>query len=110
MGLFGLIAFSVAHRTREMGIRKILGASPAQLFKLLSGEVLELILISLLIAFPFAWWAVSSWLENFTFNVGLNWQVFVFAAFAVVLLALLTISYHMLRLARTNPADTLRYE
>ena len=110
MGLFGLVAFSVARRTREMGIRKILGASPGQLFKLLSGEVVVLIVISLFIAFPFSWWAVSSWLENFSFHVGVNWQIFVFAAFAVILLAMLTISYHMLRLTRTNPADTLRYE
>lgn len=110
LGLFGLAAFTAERRTKELGIRKVLGAGVIGLAGLLSGEFLKLIAISSLLAFPVAWYAMHSWLQNFAYHISINWWVFVAAAVASVLIALITISFQTIRAAVVNPIRSLRSE
>lgn len=110
MGLFGLIAYSISQRTKEVGIRKVLGASAAQLWLLLSREIFLLIGIAILIAIPVSWWLAASWLSSFAFAIPISWLVFAIAGAAVLGVALLSVGYHITRMARSKPVDSLRYE
>ncbi len=110
MGLFGLATLAVARRTREIGIRKILGANPAGLVGLLSGEFLTLVLIAAGIAFPLAWWAMHNWLQDFAYHVPIRGWVFPAAAILALVIALLTVGIQALRAALANPVKSLRSE
>jgi ABC-type antimicrobial peptide transport system permease subunit len=110
LGLLGLTIFTAEQRTREFGIRKVLGANAASLFALLSKEFLILVVISLLVAFPIAWWAMNKWLENFAYKEDIGIATFVVAAAAALLIALSTVSIHALRAALMNPVKSLRTE
>jgi putative ABC transport system permease protein len=110
LGLFGLAAFTAERRTKEIGIRKVLGAGVMQLAGLLSGEFLKLITISSLLAFPIAWYAMHSWLQNYAFHITISWWVFVLAGAASILIALITISFQTIRTAIVNPINSLRSE
>jgi putative ABC transport system permease protein len=110
MGLFGLAAFSAEQRTKEIGIRKVLGASVFNIMGLLSKNFLLLILLSALLAFPFAWWAMKSWLDDFPYRVEISWWVFALAIVAALVIALITISFQSIRAATTNPVKSLRTE
>ena len=110
LGLFGLAAFTAERRTKEIGIRKVLGAGVMGLAGLLSGEFLKLIAFSSLLAFPVAWYAMHSWLQNYAYHITISWWVFVVAAAASILIALITISFQTIRAAVVNPIRSLRSE
>ena len=110
MGLFGLAAFSAEQRTKELGIRKVLGASAFNIVGLLSRNFLVLVVIASAIAFPIAWWAMNNWLEDFPYRVNISWWVFGIALIAALLIALITVSFQAIKAALTNPVKSLRTE
>lgn len=110
LGLFGLAAFTAERRTKEIGIRKVLGASVGGLTTLLSGEFLKLVAISSLIAFPIAWYVMHTWLQNYQYHIAINWGVFALAGIAALLIAMVTISFQTIRASLANPAKSLRSE
>jgi putative ABC transport system permease protein len=110
LGLFGLAAYAAEQRTREIGIRKVLGATIGGIIALLSRDFLRLVLVSALIAFPFAWWAMHRWLQDFAYRIDIGWEVFALAGMLSVAIALLTVSFQALRAALMNPVKSLRSE
>jgi len=110
MGLFGLAAITTEKKTKEIGIRKVLGATETQITVLLSGNFTKLIALSFVIVSPVTYWLLSVWLENFAFRIFINPLAFLFGGILALIIALLTISYHTLRSARANPVNALRYE
>jgi ABC-type antimicrobial peptide transport system permease subunit len=110
LGLFGLSAFVAEQRTREVGIRKVLGASVFTLWRLLSREFLVLVGLSLLIGGPVASWIMSGWLNNYHYHAGMSWWIFAATAGGVILITLLTVSYQAVRAALINPVKSLRSE
>ncbi|WP_229311075.1 ABC transporter permease [Larkinella soli] len=110
LGLFGLAAFTAEQRTKEIGVRKVLGASVTHVVAMLSGDFLKLVGISIVVASPVAWWAMNRWLQDFAYKTGLDWWLFALAGGAVALIALLTVSYQSIRAALTNPVKSLRSE
>jgi putative ABC transport system permease protein len=110
MGLLGLATLTVTRRTKEIGIRKVLGANPFQLVTLLSREFLTLVVFASLVAFPLAWWAMQKWLSDFAYRTNIAWWVFALAAIASIIVALLTISTQSIKAAMMNPAKSLRTE
>ena len=110
MGLFGLATLTVVRRTREIGIRKVLGASVGSVVQLLSKEFLVLVIIAALIAFPLGWWAMNKWLEDFAYRIHIAWWVFPVAGIVALLIALLTVSFQAIKAALANPVKSLRTE
>ena len=110
LGLFGLVAFTAERRFKEIGIRKVLGATSGNIMLLLSSDFLRLILLSILLAFPLAWWAMDRWLQGFAYRIPLRPALFLFAAAAILVLTLLTISFQSIKAAVSNPAERLRSE
>ncbi len=110
MGLFGLVLYSVEHRIKEIGIRKVLGASVSGIFLLLLKEFFKWILISNLIAWPIAWYVMSKWLQNFAYRTDIAATNFIMAAGLTLFIALLTMSYQSIKAALENPVEALRYE
>jgi putative ABC transport system permease protein len=110
LGLFGLIAFSSEQRTKEIGIRKVLGASVANVVALLSKDFLKLVIIAIIISIPIAWLAMNKWLQNFAYRINISWWVFVAAGLLAIIIALITVSWQAIRAARANPVKSLRTE
>jgi len=110
LGLFGLATFNTLQRVKEIGIRKVLGATVPSILMLLSKEIVVLILVANLIAWPVAWYVMGMWLDSFAFHIGMNPMVYLAAAMAAVVLALITVSTQSIKAAMTNPSHTLRYE
>ena len=110
LGLFGLSAYTAERRTKEIGIRKVLGASVGGLTRLLSREFLQLVIISAVIAFPIAWWAMHSWLQDFAYRVGINAWIFLVAGLLAIMIALVTVSFQAIRAALSNPVKAIRSE
>jgi putative ABC transport system permease protein len=110
LGLFGLAAFTAEQRTKEISVRKVLGASTANVVLLLSKDFVKLVLIAVALATPVAWYLMHQWLKDFVYRIQINPGVFVVAGGIATAIALLTVSYHAIRTALTNPADTLRSE
>jgi putative ABC transport system permease protein len=110
LGLFGLSVYTAERRTREIGIRKVLGATVQNLVTLISKEFVKLVLIAAIIAFPLAWWAMNKWLQNFAARVNIEWWVFIGAGVLAALIALLTISFQSIKTAMANPVKSLRTE
>jgi hypothetical protein len=110
LGLFGLATLTAFQRTKEIGIRKVLGASVANIIKMLSADFVWLIIIALIIASPLAWWAMHRWLEGFAYRVEIEWWMFAIAGAAAVMVALITTSYQAIRAALENPVNSLRNE
>ncbi|GAB5530188.1 MAG: hypothetical protein Roseis3KO_19650 [Roseivirga sp.] len=108
LGLFGLATFTVEKRVKEMGIRKVLGASQWNLFYLLSSTFTKQVFISFLLACPFAYWSMTSWLKDFEYQVGIGVSAFVLAGLTTVAIALITVSYRSLKAANSNPVASLR--
>jgi putative ABC transport system permease protein len=108
--LFGLATFIAEQRTKEIGVRKVLGASVPNLVSMLSKDFLKLVAIASLIAFPVAWWAMHKWLQDFAYRISIEWWVFVLAAFIALLIALLTVSVQAIKAAVANPIKSLRTE
>jgi predicted permease len=110
LGLFGLAAYTAERRTKEIGVRKVLGASIAGLAGLLSKEFLQLVALSCVIAFPLAWWFMHRWLKDYAYRTAIHWWVFALAGLAALLIALLTVSAQAIRAALANPVKSLRTE
>ena len=110
LGLFGLATFAAQQRIKEIGIRKVLGASEAGIATLLSKDFIQLVLISFVIAFPVAWWAMNKWLQSFAYRINISWWVFAVAGLAALLIALLTVSFQAIKAAIANPVKSLRTE
>ncbi|HEX5153757.1 MAG TPA: ABC transporter permease [Parafilimonas sp.] len=110
LGLFGLSIFTAERRKKEIGIRKVLGASVQSVVGLLSKDFLKLVMISAIIAFPLAWFAMNKWLEDFAYRITISWLVFIIAAAGALLIALITISFQSIKAAIANPVKSLRTE
>ncbi|UII32138.1 ABC transporter permease [Fulvivirga ulvae] len=110
IGLFGLAAYTVHQRSKEIGIRKVLGASVGQLVVMLNGNFSKLILFSCLLALPIAWWAMDQWLDQFAYKVEVGWEVFVIASAVALFISWLTVSYQSVKAALVNPVETLKDE
>lgn len=110
LGLFGLSAFAAEQRTKEIGIRKVLGASAGQVTMLLSKEFIRLVIVAILIASPVAWWTMNKWLQNFAYHTTPGWWIFIAAGILAVLIAILTISFQSIKAALANPVKSLRSE
>jgi len=110
LGLFGLSAFTISQRVKEIGIRKVLGADVRSIVSLLSKDFLKLVVVAAIIAFPVAWYAMHKWLEDFAYRVGIPWWVFVAAGIIAAVIAFATISFQAIKAARANPVKNLRTE
>jgi ABC-type antimicrobial peptide transport system permease subunit len=110
LGLLGLVMFMAQQRTKEIGIRKVLGASVSNVVGLLSKDFLKLVLIALIIAIPFGWYGMNKWLQDFAYRINIEWWVFVLAAIIVTVIALLTMSFQAIKAAVSNPVKSLRTE
>ena len=110
LGLFGLATYAAEQRIKEIGVRKVLGASTFSLTALLSGDFLKLVLIANAIAFPVAWWATNKWLEEFAYHIEVEWWMFLVSGIAAIFIALLTVSYQAIKAATVNPVKSLKSE
>lgn len=110
LGLFGLAAYMAENRVKEIGVRKVLGASVARITTLLSKELIALVIISFVIATPVAYWGMSKWLMDYSYRVSINWWVFALAGTLSVVIALITVSYQAIKAALANPVKNLRAE
>jgi putative ABC transport system permease protein len=110
IGLFGLTTLVIVRRTREIGIRKVLGASVGTIVRLLSAEFLRLIVIAAVIAFPLAWWLMNNWLQDFAYRVNIGWWIFLAAGIVALTIAFVTISFQAIKAALINPVKSLRTE
>jgi putative ABC transport system permease protein len=110
MGLFGLTTLVVVRRTKEIGIRKVLGADAGKLVMLISREFIWLVAIAALVAFPLAWWALRNWLQDFAYRISMPWWVFLLSAVAALAVALVTVSVQAVKAAMMNPVKSLRTE
>ena len=110
LGLFGLATFVAEQRTKEIGIRKVLGASVKGIVQLLSKDFIKLVLIAFVIATPIAWWATYKWLQDFAYRTDINGWIFMIAGGMVILIAVATISIQAMRTAMANPVKSLRAE
>lgn len=110
LGLYGLAALTAFQRTKEIGIRKVLGATVNGIISLLSKDFVKLVLIALLIATPIAWWAMNKWLEDFIYRIEIQWWMFALAGCGAIFIALLTVGFQAVKAALANPVDSLRNE
>lgn len=110
LGLLGLAAYTTQQRTKEIGVRKVLGASVGQIVLMLAQDFVKLVGVAFLLAVPIAWWAMSRWLENFAYRTDISWWIFLLAGFTALAIALLTISFQAVKAAVANPVKSLRSE
>jgi putative ABC transport system permease protein len=110
LGLFGLVAFSAQQRNKEIGVRKVLGASTSGIVKMLSFDFIKLVLIAIVIASPIAWYAMHTWLQDFSYRISIEWWVFVLAGMLAVVIAFATVSFQAIKAALANPIKSLRTE
>jgi putative ABC transport system permease protein len=110
LGLFGLAAYTAEKRTKEIGVRKVMGASVSSIVNLLSKDFIKLVLIAILFASPFAWWIVNQWLNSFAYKVEVEWWVFLVSGLTAITIALLTVSSQSINAAKMNPVNSLKSE
>lgn len=110
LGLFGLAAFTAEQRTKEIGVRKVLGASVGNIVTLLSKDFLKLVFLAILLATPIAWWVMHEWLQGFAYQVNISWWIFVLAGMLAIVIALVTVSFQSIKAALMNPAKSLKTE
>jgi putative ABC transport system permease protein len=110
MGLFGLVTFTAEQRVKEIGIRKVLGANVTQIVSLLSKDLIVLVIISFIIAFPLGFYLMNKWLQDFAYSISIQWWMFAMAGLTTVLIALLTMSLKTMKSAMANPVESLRSE
>jgi ABC-type antimicrobial peptide transport system permease subunit len=110
LGLFGLATFATQKRIKEIGIRRVLGASSAGLVTLLAKDFVKLVLVALIVGFPIAWWAMTRWLDNYVYRIHITWWTFVVTGIVAMLISLMTISYQSIKAVMANPVKSLRTE
>jgi ABC-type antimicrobial peptide transport system permease subunit len=110
LGLFGLAVLTAFQRTKEIGIRKVLGASVSRIVRLLSKEYLILVIVAIVLATPIAWWGMNKWLQDFAYRIELKWWMFVLAGIIGIVIALVTVSFQAIKAAVANPVESLRTE
>jgi ABC-type antimicrobial peptide transport system permease subunit len=110
LGLFGLSAYMAENRIKEIGVRKVLGASAISITRLLSFDFIKLVILSIVIATPVAWYAMNRWLQDFAYRINISWEIFVMAGLLAIVIALVTISFQSVKAAIANPAKSLRTE
>ena len=110
LGLFGLVTYTAEQRTKEIGIRKVLGASVTQVTQMLSKDFLKLVFIACIIAFPLSYWAMNKWLQSFAYRITISWWMFALAGVAALFIALVTVSFQAIKAAVANPVKSLRAE
>lgn len=110
LGLFALVAYAAEQRIREIGIRKVLGATAMNIVKMLSADFLKLVLIAVIISFPISWLIMNQWLQGFAYRIGISWQVFAAAGILILLIALITVSFQSIKAALANPVKSLKTE
>jgi len=110
LGLFGLAAYAAEQRTKEIGIRKVLGANMSTIVQMLSKDFIKLVVIAIIIASPLAWWAMNKWLQDFAYRIHIQWWVLAIAGSGAILIAFITISFQSIKAALTNPVKSLRSE
>jgi putative ABC transport system permease protein len=110
LGLFGLAVYSAEQRTKEIGIRKVLGASVSGIISLLSKDFIRLVIVSIIIATPVAWWAMNKWLQTFAYRINISWWIFLVAGVIAILIAVITVSFQAIKAAVSNPVKSLRTE
>jgi putative ABC transport system permease protein len=110
IGLFGLSSYSAQQKIKEIGIRKVLGASVKSIVISLSRDFIRLTMIAIIIALPVAWWATAKWLQDFSYRTDINWTIYVAAAFLTILLSVVTVCFQAIKAAIANPVKALRTE
>ena len=110
LGLWGLITFAAQQRVKEIGIRKVLGASVANIVSMLTKDFIILVCIAIAIAVPLAYWGIHKWLQDFAFRIHIGWTVFLIAGAAAILIALITVGFQAIKAAIANPVKSLRTE
>jgi putative ABC transport system permease protein len=110
LGLYGLSAFAAERKIKEIGIRKVLGASVPNITLMLSKEFLKWVALANLVAWPIAWYVMNRWLQNFAYRISINWWIFTAAGMSAFIIALVTVGFKAIRAAAANPVDALRYE
>jgi putative ABC transport system permease protein len=110
LGLYGLISYTIFQRTKEISIRKILGATANSIVAILSADFLKLVLLACVISIPIAWYGMNEWLQNFAYRIHLSWWLFILSGLLVLLIALLTVSFRAIKAAIANPVKSLRTE
>ena len=110
LGLFGLAAYTAERRTKEIGIRKVLGASISGVAALLSKDFIKLVSVSCILAFPIAWWMMHNWLQGYQYRITISWWIFLAAGLLAIIIAIVTISFHAIKAAISNPVKSLRTE
>ena len=110
LGLFGLAGIMSVNKTKEIGIRKVLGAGVYNIWAMLNRDLVKLALVAVVFAAPISWYVMNKWLGNFEYKITIGWEIFAFAGVICLLIALLTVSYHSLRAAFANPVESLRNE
>ena len=110
LGLFGLAAFTTVQRTKEIGIRRVLGANISSITLLVSKNFLQLVGIAILVAVPVAWTVGNKWLQDFAFRINISWWIFLISGIAAILIALITVGFHAIKAAISNPVKSLRTE
>jgi len=110
LGLFGLSSFTAEQRTKEIGIRKVLGSSVSQILILISKEFSKLVIITIIVAIPVSWFGMDKWLQNFAFQTNISWWIFIVSGIVAILITYLTIIFQALKASRTNPVEALKYE
>jgi putative ABC transport system permease protein len=110
LGLFGMASFVAEQRTQEIGVRKVLGATVGNIWRLLSAEFVRLVVLSLLIAIPASWYAMHQWLQGYHYRAPLSWWIFAVVGLAALAITLLTVSYQAIKAALANPVKSLRSE
>jgi putative ABC transport system permease protein len=110
LGLLGLVMYTTTQRTKEIGIRKVLGASVSQIIALLSSDFIKLVTLAFLIATPLAWWAINTWLDDFVFRTSVSWWIFLASGLGMIVMALITLSAQTIRTAMANPVKSLNTE
>jgi putative ABC transport system permease protein len=110
LGLFGLSAYTASQRIKEIGIRKVLGASVTDITTMLSRDFVKLVVISIVIATPIAWYVMHNWLQEFAYRTAISWWIFAVAGLSALFIALITVSYQAIKAALSNPVKSLRTE
>ena len=110
MGLLGLVSFTTKQRTKEIGIRKVLGASVSGIVVLLSKEFTKWVLLANILAWPVAYYAMKNWLQNFAYRIELSWEFFILTGWVALMIAILIVGFLAIKAAIANPVETLRYE